>query len=225
MTTAPARGTRRYRSPRRRHQAEQTRALVAAAATALFAERGWSGTGMREVAKRAGVAVETVYASCGSKGDLLLAAIDVGVVGDSEPVALSQRPEFAALGVGSREERVRAAARLLTGINRRTWGLRRALHEAAVGEPQLAARLHELEARRRENIRSGMELVVAGPVDEAAVDALWVLLDAQAFHLLTVIGDRPVPEYERWLAATIHRLLPPVQEAEHAAGPARREAR
>ncbi|MGH3179671.1 MAG: TetR/AcrR family transcriptional regulator, partial [Streptosporangiaceae bacterium] len=40
----------------------------------------------REVARAAGVSVETVYASFRSKGDLLLAAIDVAVVGDAAPV-------------------------------------------------------------------------------------------------------------------------------------------
>ena len=42
---------------------------------------------MRDIAKDAGVAVETVYANFGSKTELLMTAIDVGVVGDAEPVA------------------------------------------------------------------------------------------------------------------------------------------
>ena len=81
-----------------------------AAATSLFAERGWSATGMRDIAKEAGVSVETVYASFGSKTELLLAAIDVGVVGDDAPVPLSQRPEFAALATGPIGDRIDAAA-------------------------------------------------------------------------------------------------------------------
>ena len=92
---------------------------------------------MRDIAKKAGVAVATVYASFGSKTDLLLTAIDVGVLGDAEPVALSQRPEFKALGSGSFTDRLDAAVRMITRINERTWGLRRALSEAAGSEPQL----------------------------------------------------------------------------------------
>lgn len=178
-----------------------------AAATSLFADRGWSATGMRDIAKEAGAAVETVYSYFGSKTQLLLTAIDVGVVGDAEPVPLSQRPEFAAIGAGSFADRIAAAARLLTGINQRTWGLRRALNEAAPSEPQLAATLHELENRRRDNIRQGMEMVVGPPVDHDVLDALWVVMGADVFHLLTQIGGRPVEDYERWLATTIHRLL------------------
>lgn len=210
MTATPRDGVRRpYRSAHRQQQAAQTRALVLAAATSLFADRGWSATGIRDIAREAGVAVETVYANFRSKTELLLAAIDVGVVGDVEPVPLSQRPEFAALGVGSFADRVAAAARLLTGINQRTWGLRRALSEAAVGEPQLAAKLDELESRRRDNIRQGVEAVVGRPVDNDALDGLWVVLGADAFHLLTGVGGRSVQAYERWLATMIRRLLSP----------------
>ena len=178
-----------------------------AAATSLFADRGWSATGMRDIAQEGGVAVETVYANFGSKTELLLTAIDVGVVGDAEAVPLSQSPEFATLGVGSFPDRIKAAARLLTGINQRTWGLRRALNEAAGSEPQLAAKLHELEHRRRDNIREGAEMVVGRPVEDDVLDALWVVMGADVFSLLTQIGQRPVEDYERWLATTIRRLL------------------
>lgn len=208
MTAAtPQEGRRPYRSERRRQQAAETRALVLGAATSLFAGRGWSATGMREVAQAAGVAVETVYANFGSKTELLLAAIDVGVVGDADPVALSQRPEFATLGVGGFDDRISAAARLLTGINQRTWGLRRALLEAAGSEPQLAAKLHQLELRRRDNIAQGVELVIGHTADDDLLDGLWVVMGADVFYLLTQIEGRSVEDYQRWLTTTIHRLL------------------
>lgn len=208
VIAASGEGARRpYRSAHRQQQAAQTRALVLGAATSLFADRGWSATGMRDIAQEAGVAVETVYASFGSKTDLLLTAIDVGVVGDAEPVALSQRPEFTALGVGSFTDRLDAAVRMITLINERTWGLRRALNEAAGSEPQLAAKLQELETRRRDNIRQGVEMVIGRPVDDEVLDGLWVVMGADVYYLLTQIGERPVEDYERWLATTTRRLL------------------
>ena len=47
-------GPRRYRSPRRELQAEQTRTEIIAAATRLFTANGWAATGMRDVAREAG---------------------------------------------------------------------------------------------------------------------------------------------------------------------------
>ncbi len=198
---------RPYRSARRRQQAAQTRALVLKAATALFEERGWSATSIRDIAKSAGVAVETVYAGFGSKAALLLAAIDVSVVGDTQPVPLSDRAEFAALGRGDFTQRVEAAARLLTGINQRTWRLRRALSEAAVGDPQLGTKLKELEKRRRLNISQGVAKVLGHAVPDDVLDGLWVFMGADAFHLLTEIGGRSSEQYEQWLLTTIQRHL------------------
>jgi hypothetical protein len=200
-------GTRAYRSPRREQQAAENRSLVLDAATQLFSERGWAGTGMRDVAERAGVSVETVYAGFGSKSALLLAAIDVGVVGDTATVPLSERSEFTALGVGTRADRIAAAAGLVTAINQRSWGLRRTISEAAVSEPLLAAKVLELEQRRRDNVRTAAELVTGGPVDGDVLDGLWVVAAAEMFSLLTQVGGRSVDEYGEWLVTTIGRLL------------------
>jgi AcrR family transcriptional regulator len=198
---------RPYRSAHRQQQAAKTRALVLEAATSLFEQRGWSGTSIRDIAKDAGVAVETVYAGFGSKAALLLAAIDVSVVGDAQPVPLSDRAEFAALGQGDLTQRVEAAARLLAGINQRTWRLRRALSEAAVSDPQLALKLEEMEKRRRLNIAQGVEMVIGHAVLEDVLDGLWVFMGADAFHLLTEIGGRSPEQYEQWLVTTIQRHL------------------
>ena len=69
----------------------QNRQAVLEAATARFCERGWAAS-VRDIARAAGVSVETVYAHFGSKVDLLNAVVDVAVVGDDEPVALVDRP-------------------------------------------------------------------------------------------------------------------------------------
>src|SRR5450432_2102126 len=93
-------GKRRYRSPRRLMQAEQTRARVIAAASRVFAERGWIAANMRDVAREATVSVETLYSGFGSKAGLLGAALDVAITGDDEPVPFAERAEATAMGAG-----------------------------------------------------------------------------------------------------------------------------
>lgn len=208
MTAAPAdRSRRAYRSPRRQQQAAETRAVVLAAATTLFSTRGWSATGMRDVAREAGVSVETVYSNFRGKTELLMAAIDVGVVGDDAPLPLAQRPEFAQLSVGSFAERVAAAARLITGINRRISGLRRALGEAAASEPELAAKLAEAESRRRVNTRQGIELVTGRDVGDDDLDGVWAITGVDVFHLLTGTAGWSVPRYEKWVTHMLSTML------------------
>jgi AcrR family transcriptional regulator len=207
MSASEAAARRAYRSPRRQQQAVETRTLVLAAATRLFADRGWAATGMRDVAREAGVSVETVYAGFRSKSDLLMAAIDVAVVGDTEPVPLSQRAEFAALGRGTRQERIRVAARLMTEIHRRTAGVNVALREAAASDPELDRQMREREENRRSNIEEGMSLVTERQVSPEQCDALWAVLDVGNFRLLTELRGWTPEQYETWLADVIDRLL------------------
>ena len=207
-TDQAAQARRPYRSPRRELQAAETRAMVLAAAARLFGERGWAATGMRDVARAAGVSVETVYASFRSKSDLLMAAIDVAVVGDTEPVPVDQRPEFAALGSGTRQQRARAAARLVTGINQRTAGVVLALREAAASDIELAQRMREREQGRRVNVEQGAALVAGRAITPEECDGLWAGLAVEVYHLLTDLRDWTPQQYENWLAGVIDRLLP-----------------
>jgi AcrR family transcriptional regulator len=209
MATGQAAQARRpYRSPRREQQAAETRAVVVAAAARLFGERGWAATGMREIARAAGVSVETVYAGFRSKTELLMAAIDVAVVGDVEPVPLEQRPEFAALGSGTRQQRARAAARLTAGINQRGAGVILALREGAASDTVLARRMREAEQRRRIDVEQGAALVAGRAVTPEEADGLWAVLAVEVYQLLTELRGWTVRQYEDWLTGVFDRLLP-----------------
>lgn len=207
MTAEAARLRRAYESPHRRRQAAETRRAVVEAATRLFGERGWAATGMRDVARAAEVSVETVYANYRSKTELLMAAIDLAVVGDAEPVALADRPEFHALGQGSRAARLRAAAALLTDIHRRTAGVNLALREAASSDPQLDALMREREQGRRTNVEQGMALITGGQVDPRTCDAIWAVVDVGVYRMLVDLRGWSPQEYGDWIADVLSRLL------------------
>jgi AcrR family transcriptional regulator len=162
---------------------------------------------MRDVAREAGVAVETVYANFRSKTELLMAAIDVSVVGDADPVPLSQRPEFTRLSSGSFAVRVASAARLLTGINQRVSGLHRALREAAASEPDLGQKLREIEQRRLTNVQAGAELMTGHRLADDRRDGLWAIVGSDVFDLLTGIAGWSPQRYEAWLTETLAVLL------------------
>jgi AcrR family transcriptional regulator len=208
MTTnqgAPAR--RPYRSARREQQATETREAVLAAAVELFGTRGWAGTGMRDVARGAGVSVETVYAGFRSKSDLLTAVIDRATVGDTAPVPLDERPEFTALGSGTRQQRARAGARLITGIHQRNAGVLLALREAAASDRELAGLLGEVEQRRRIDVEQGLSLAAGRAVTPEECDGLWAVFAVEVYHLLTALRGWTPQQYETWLADVIDRLL------------------
>ena len=187
-------------------QAQQTRAAVLGACRALFGERGWAATGVRDIAGAAGVSVETVYATLGGKVALLTAALDGAVAGDDEPIPLSERPAFLAMGEGGFDERVTAAAALITDIHVRTIGLQRALREGAGGEPALAELLATQEANRRMSTGEGMALVLRRPFGARELDLFWAQTSPEVYDALVNRSGRSTEEYATWVASLLENL-------------------
>ena len=199
---------RRYRSPRRAQQAEQTRTEIVAVATRLFTANGWAATGMRDVAREAGVATETVYAHFSSKTGLFQRAMDVAVVGDDAPVALAERPEFAAIAKGSRADRIAAAAMLLTEVNQRTSGFAKVLREAAPTDPVIAEMLRAARERIRVDIAAGAAAVMGRRPTRLERDGLWALLSIEVYLLLVEETGWSIKQYRAWIAEMLEREIP-----------------
>ncbi|MGW7669547.1 TetR family transcriptional regulator [Streptomyces sp. 3212.3] len=70
---------RPYVSPLREQAAARTRSLILQRATELFADRGYARVTVADIASAAGVASKTVFASVGSKGDILDRIVEQGV--------------------------------------------------------------------------------------------------------------------------------------------------
>jgi AcrR family transcriptional regulator len=203
-----ASGRRRYRSQLRSQQAAATKQAVVDAATELFAANGWQATGMREVAAAAGVAIETVYSHFSSKRGLLLAVADAAVVGDDAPVPLAERAEFLAIGQGRRPARIRAAARLLTGVQVRTAAIAVLLRQAAPADAEIAELLHATRERQRVDVGRAVEMIIGRAPAPAERDGVWAIASPEVY-LLLVDGSGWTPEqYEAWVADTLERVIP-----------------
>jgi AcrR family transcriptional regulator len=188
-------------------QAGQTRLVILAAATRLFEEQGWAGTGMRDVARAAQVSVETVYANFGSKAQLLKQAMDVAVVGDDEPVPLSDRPEFRALAEGDARARAEATGRLMVSLRRRSARLQRVLQQAGPSDPELAGVLQAGRVTERQDFRKGLTAVAQRDVTETEVDEMFAVLSNDVYLLLTETCGWTDDAYQTWVATTVVRLL------------------
>lgn len=98
---------RPYRSRRRREQAEETRRRILAAGRRLFVDQGYGVSTMEAIADEAGVAVQTVYATLGSKRGILLALLDE-MAADAD-ISAMQKALAAATGDPPRQLRERLA--------------------------------------------------------------------------------------------------------------------
>ena len=201
-------GTRRYHSPRRRMQADQTREAVLEAAVRLFAESGWAGTGVRDVARAAAVSVETVYATFGSKAQLLKSALEVAVVGDDAPVPLADRPAYTAIATGRTiRDRVEATARMAAMVNERTYRLTAAIRQGATVDATLAAVRADMEEQRRRSVADLAGLITGRDPDPGQVDELWVQSADQLYALLVDECGWSRARYESWLIDRIEEIL------------------
>jgi AcrR family transcriptional regulator len=180
---------RRYRSARRREQATETRARILRAAHDLFVSRGYGRTTIADVAREAGVAVETVYAAYRNKPTLLRQVWYTAMRGDEDDVRLLDRQEIrAVLAEPDLATRFREHAVVMTAVFRRITLLFRALQGAATSEPAAAAMLAEFDERRLD--AAGHYARAAAATGQLAVseqecrDVLAATLDGALWHRL-----------------------------------------
>src|SRR5438874_4627540 len=133
---------RNYVSHRRQAQARETRGQIVQAARRLFIERGYTGTTIEQIATEAGVAVETVYATFGSKRAVLSRLVGTSVAGDDEPSPLLERPgPQAVLRERDQHRQIEMFAHDIRWIMERVGPVFGILRTAAETEPDIAALL------------------------------------------------------------------------------------
>jgi len=90
MPRTPSRPPKAPRRRASRRSTEEVRALIVEAATALFAERGYAQTTMRDVAATAGIALSVLYRQFSSKERLFSATLVAPFLASFERVPAGQ---------------------------------------------------------------------------------------------------------------------------------------
>ncbi|WP_432043377.1 TetR/AcrR family transcriptional regulator [Streptomyces cadmiisoli] len=210
-----AQNRRTYHSDLRRENAEATRKRIADAASALMLERGYAATTMADVARAAGVAVQTLYSSCpGGKPGLAKLVYDVTLAGDGRLVPQSARPEVAAIIVEPDPARKLALfAEMAVGIYRRIGPVHRVLRSAAAAGGGLTDLMAETEQQRLLGSQGpAAHLAETGflreglSVDRAA-HQIYTLTSIELFERLTEVCGWSLDECRDWLARTLAAVL------------------
>jgi AcrR family transcriptional regulator len=189
---------RRYHSPQRERQAQETRSRILAAARELFRSAGYAGTTLDHIAEEAGVSPKTVSAAYGSKVGIL-AALVLPTTGGGD--AAIERVREAA-DPARRIERVAELCGTVYGGLTPEFEL---LRGASMLAPELGQLARQIEERRRTN---GARLVaylaergaLRQDVDaDAAADILWTLTAYDAYRALVVERGWQPERYQAWL--------------------------
>ena len=214
--TAPVK--RRYDATRRQEQARENQRRIIDAATTLFADRGYAGTPLTEIAAAAGVAVQTVYAAFGTKVNLLARAIDASQAGDDAPVPMAEPdPVRRIIAEPDPYRTVEMYAALTAAISARAHGIVLAAWAAAPSDPAVAALVAELDAQRLRGMTDAARSLAAKAraagclaedvTEEDIRDALWVFNSAQLYGLLLRDRGWTPDHYQAWLTRAWTRLL------------------
>ncbi len=214
MAARDVKPPRRYESPRRRAQAEATRAEILRAAQRLLERDGYAATTMAAVAAEAGVALKTVYVAFATKSGLLRALWNVLLRGDADDVPMGGRPWYREMladpDPGARLDRM---ARQSRAVKDRAGTMMVVIRDGAAADADVAALWDRIEAQFRElldplartfaaegSLRPGLD---AG----RAADVLWALNHPDVWRLLVRVRGWSPGEYEIWLAGAFRREL------------------
>lgn len=197
----------------RRERAARTRRAIVAAATEEFRTAGYHGTTMAAIARRAGVAVQTVYFVFHTKPALLTAAIDHAVMGDDAlpPDQTLWWQEATTTADGTRALTVFVSE--VTVINARAAALDRVADAAATTDPELGAVVAHHAALRMAGFRAYVDTLAArgllkGGLDSGeATDVLLTLVGSHVFYDFTEGRGWPVERYVAWTVDVLGATL------------------
>jgi TetR/AcrR family transcriptional regulator, regulator of autoinduction and epiphytic fitness len=198
----------------RRRQPAETRRRILEAALRLFEGQGYAATTMAAIADQAAVAVQTVYFTFHTKGELLMQL--VLTVGADDPHAPPHRDRAWYREILSSTDPRRQIALLCeygTDIFVRIAPLMPYVEAALASDQNLNVTWQQVVLGRREGMREQVEVIARSGglrpdlgVDGAA-DIVFVLQRPETLRALTVECGWSIERYKAWLYATLCQQL------------------
>ncbi len=184
---------------RDRREAMTLRAILTAA-RGLFATNGYARTSIRQIAKEAGVAPQTIYAHFGSKAGVLLGLVDLMDEQAGLPELMAESAERT-----DPVELLGLIARASRQVRERCGDIVSMLGSGAAVDPQIAETQAEGARRNRLGIEMIIERIRASGQGVAfrAADIAVALTSAGVHDSLVGESGWTHDEYEAWLAHTL----------------------
>jgi AcrR family transcriptional regulator len=195
---------------RRAQQARATRRRIIDQATRLFIEQGYATTTLDQIAKSAGVAVQTLYFHFGNKATVLKEVVDVLAVGDDQPVPLLDRAW--ARRVRDEPDGRRALAiwlRNARAVFGRVAPIMTSVRDAAGSDPEMAAQwqtnVRQRYVAQRTVVQQLADKHVLRPelTVDRATDIVFCLVSIEVYQLFTVERGWTPAQWERWIKDTL----------------------
>jgi AcrR family transcriptional regulator len=193
----------------RSQRAQQTRLRITRTAYELFIQRGYPATTMGDIARAAGVAVQTVHFVFGTKAQLLHAVYDFAVIGDGDQIPPEQQPWYTQMTTA---DQLLDALRLLVDNVGQVLARTAPLDDyvrAASFDPDPAHVRAQKEKQRRDAWTDILDHLIArfplraGLTRHRAVDLLLVLLGPATYQTLVTEYGWPPQAWSTWCTTAI----------------------
>ncbi len=201
-------GRGRYHSPLRQERANDTRRRITTASLELFADCGYWSTTIAAIAEAAGVTVQTVYATFGSKAGIMKALLTL-MENDAQAPVWRERIAAAA----EPADKLRAFAGWTTSMFSASKRAIAAAQEAG-GAPTLSELKVEGDRRRRDALdrllapMEGEGVLRAGLDRHSATDRAWLLTGVELYLAATTGCGWSDTNYTDWLGdLLVNQLL------------------
>lgn len=207
---------RQYVSALRKEQAARTRMLIVDAAAGLFVSEGYARTTVRAIAERAGVAQDTVYASFGSKVNVLTAVLNARLAPSGE-ASVMDRPESRAVRDEPDPRRqLHRFAYDMAAVSARIRPVYEVLRTAGAVEPEVREVFAEMERHRLAHMRQlAGWFARRGPLRvsrDRAAEVLWVLASPDVARMLCDVRGWSQAQHAAWLETMLTCALLPESE-------------
>ena len=198
-------GARRYESPLRRRQADQTRQQILDCAQTLFERDGYASTSMATIAATAGVSLKTVYLAFETKSGVLRALWHRLLRGERDDVPVGHQAWFQeVLDEPDPRRQIALNMRNSRTVKVRAGALLEVIHSAAAGDPAIGELWQRIQNEFHSNQRTVVESLAAKQAlkpeldVDTATDILWTLNHPTTYRLLNTERGWPPERYERW---------------------------
>jgi len=185
----------------RQNRSLEKRARLKAAGLALFGEKGFEGTSVDEIARRAKLAVGSFYQHFRSKRQLLLALMD-------ELLEKLSQLDFRPGAVTDVRAGIRALLSRAFSHDLQYLGAYRAWQEAALSDLDLARKQEGIHAWTTARVTTVFQLLQQLPGARPGVDipGLAGVMDSFFWSLLAQAVGMPEVELNRWIDSATHLI-------------------
>jgi AcrR family transcriptional regulator len=204
---------RAYTSALRTEQAARTRRLILQAAADMFVSAGYARTTIKDIASRAGVAPDTVYATFGTKVRVLTAVIDMRLAPGGEASIMDTAGPGAVRDELDQRRQLHMFARDMAGISARIRPIFEVLRTAAAVEPEVGEVFAEMERNRLAHMKQVTGwLARRGALKVGRVRAaeiIWALTSPDVGRMLCDVQGWSEVQHAAWLEDTLTCALVP----------------